>query len=134
MTSMKIAQFSGPPLTSSSPSKTLPRLSPWTSDLPPPNDNNQLKEIIIQGWLLYVIRSFLQVGFRFQHQLTNLVCLSFDFFSFSWSLTIWFFVTLYSCVWSCLKISLNVFYLWLFTILASTHFAINLFLKHNLKM
>ena len=49
---------------------------------------NQLKESIIQGWLLYIIRTFLQVSFRFQYQSINLVWLSFDFFSFSWSLTI----------------------------------------------
>ena len=59
----------------------------------------------------------LQVGFRFQYQLINLVWLSFDFFSFSWSLTICFFVALYSCVCSCPKISWNVFYLWLSTFL-----------------
>ena len=41
---------------------------------------NQLKENIIQGWLSYVIKSFLQVGFRFQYQPINLVWLSFDFF------------------------------------------------------
>ena len=44
-------------------------------------------------------------------QLINLVCLSFDFFSFSCSLTIYFFVVLYSCVCSYSKISRNVFYL-----------------------
>ena len=38
---------------------------------------NQLKENIIQEWLLYVIRSFLQVGFRFQYQSINLVWFSF---------------------------------------------------------
>ena len=72
---------------------------------------NQLRGNIIQEWLLHVIRSFLQVGFRFQYQLIYLVWLSFDFFSFSWSLTIYFFVALYSCVCSCPKISRNVFYL-----------------------
>ena len=51
---------------------------------------NKLKEDIIQGWLLYVIRSLLQLGFRFQYQLINLVWLSFDFFSFSWSLYLFF--------------------------------------------
>ena len=45
----------------------------------------QLKENIIQGWLLYVIRSFPQVVFRFQYQLINLVWLSIDLFLFSWS-------------------------------------------------
>ena len=34
---------------------------------------NQLKEDIIQGGLLYVIRSFLRVGFCFKYQLINLV-------------------------------------------------------------
>ena len=44
---------------------------------------NQLKGNVILGWLLYVITSFLQVGFRFQYQLNNLVWLSVDFFPFS---------------------------------------------------
>ena len=70
---------------------------------------NQLKENIIQGWLLYVMRSFFQEGFCFQYQLINLVWLSFDFFSLSWSLIICFFVTLYSCVCSCPEISRNVY-------------------------
>ena len=54
---------------------------------PPPLQmiTNQSKENIIQGWLLYVIRSSLQVGFCFQYQLINLVWLSIEFFSFSWS-------------------------------------------------
>ena len=72
---------------------------------------NQFKENIIQRWLLYVIRSFIQVRFRFQYQFINLVWLSFDFFSFSWSLIICFLVALYSWVCSCPKISRNVFYL-----------------------
>ena len=69
-------------------------LCPSTSKiLPPPLINslqmitNHLKENIIQGWLLYVIRTFLQVGFRCQYQTINLVWLFFDFFSFSWSHT-----------------------------------------------
>ena len=88
---------------------------PWSSfkqTLPAFSIINQLKENIIQGWLLYVIRSFLLVGFRLQYQLINLAWLSFDFFSFSWSITIYFFVVLYSCVCSCPKISQNVFYLY----------------------
>ena len=44
--------------------------------------NNQLKESTIQGWLLYVIRSFLQVDFCFYHQ-RILSESSLDFFSFS---------------------------------------------------
>ena len=121
MTSMKIVQFSRSPtplvhlcpkffhpLDFGRPIQRIPPLQMITS---------QLKENIIQGWLLYVIRSFLQVGFRFQYQLINLVWLSFDFFSFSWSLTICFFVALYSCLCSCPKISRNIFYLQLFTFL-----------------
>ena len=46
---------------------------------------NQLKGNIILRWLLYIIRSFLQVRSRFLYQLINLVCLSIDFFSFNWS-------------------------------------------------
>ena len=43
------------------------------SPLPPLQKiTNQLKENIIQGWLLLVIGSSLQVGFRFQHQFINL--------------------------------------------------------------
>ena len=91
-------------------SKILPSPWPWTSNFklasPPSTPSpqmiiNQLKENIIQEWLLYVIRSFLQVGFPFQYQLINLVELSFDLFPFSWSPTICFFVPLYSCVCSC---------------------------------
>ena len=48
---------------------------------------NQLKENIIQGWLLYIIRFFLQFGFCSQYQLINLVWLSIEFFPFSWSQT-----------------------------------------------
>ena len=46
---------------------------------------NQLKENIIQRWLLYVMRSFLKVGFCFHYQLSNLVWLFIDFFPFTWS-------------------------------------------------
>ena len=121
MTSMKIVQFSRSPtplvhlhpkffhpLDFGRPIQRIPPLQMITI---------QLKENIIQGWLLYVISSFLQVGFRFQYQLINLLWLSFGFFSFSWSLTICFFVALYSCLCSCPKISRNIFYLQLFTFL-----------------
>ena len=96
-------------------SNILPPPLPWTSNFkrtlhPLYMLTNQLKENIIQGWLLYVIKSFLQVGFCFQYQLINLAWLSFGFFSFSWSLIICFFVALYSCVCSCPKIPQNVFY------------------------
>ena len=93
---------------------------------------NQLKENIIQGWLLHVIRYFLQVGFRFNYQRINLVWLFFDFSLFS--LTICFSVASYSCVGSCPKILPNVFYLYLFTflvlILQSTFSHFNIFSIH----
>ena len=92
---------------------------------------NRLKEVIIQGLLLYVIRSFLQVGVRFQYQFINLARLSFDLFSFSWSLTICFFVALYFCVCSCPKVLKCP--LFIIIHIFSTHFAINLFYLHNLK-
>ena len=64
-----------------------------SNEFPPPfplqmitNQLKEFKENIIQGWRLYVIRSFLQVNFRFQYQLINLVWFTFEFFSFSWSL------------------------------------------------
>ena len=118
MTSMNIVQFSRPPtsLVHLQPKFFHPPDlgRPISIDRPPPPlqiITNRLKENITQGRLLYVIRSFLQVGFRFQYQLINLIRLSFEFFSFSSSLTVYFFVTLYSCVYSCPKISRNVFYL-----------------------
>ena len=117
MTSMKIVQFSRPHhhLLCPSTSKILPPPWPWTSNFKQsrlsPSDNQSIWKTIIQGWLLYVIRSFLQVGFRFKYQLINVVWLFFDFISSEWSLTIWFVVPLYSCVCSCPKISRNVFYL-----------------------
>ena len=46
---------------------------------------NQLKGNIILGWLLCIIRSFLQVRSRFECQLINPVWLSIDFLSFNWS-------------------------------------------------
>ena len=58
---------------------------------------------------IYIIKSFLQVVFRFQYQFINLVWLSFDFFSFSLTLTIYFFVALYPYVCSYPKMSWNAF-------------------------
>ena len=81
----------------------------------------QLKENIIQGWLLYVIRTFFKVGFRFQYQLINLDWLSFEFFSFNWSLIISFLVDLYSWMRNCPKIEQNILYSHF-----STHFAIKI--------
>ena len=45
---------------------------------------NQLKGNIILRWLLYIIRSFLQVHSRFEYQLINPVWLSIDLW-FNWS-------------------------------------------------
>ena len=136
MTSMKIFHFSRPP----TPFVHLrPKFfhpfdlgRPISNDSPLQMITNQLKEKIIQGWLLYVIRSFLQVGFRFQYQPINLVWLSFDFFSFSWSLTISFFVVLWSCVCKYPKMSRDK-YIFICIHIFSTHFAINLLYLHNLK-
>ena len=114
MTSMKTVQFLRPPIPFI---HSHPKFSttPLTLDIkfqlnPPPSPNVFLYS-------------------TFHYQLINLACFSLDFFSFSWSLTICFFVALYSCVWSCPKISRNVFHLYIF----GTYFAISLFYLHNLK-
>ena len=143
MTSMKITQCSRPPPHPSC-LPTSKILSPLDLGRPISNKpfqmiTNQLKVNIIQGWLLYVIRSFLQFGFRFQYQLIDLFWLSIDFFciylkqissKLNWTHTMYFFVALYSCVWSCPKISRNAFFKEVFF---STHFAFNLFYFHNFK-
>ena len=60
---------------------------PISNQLPLPLQiiTNQLTENLIQGWLLHIIRSFLQVGFCSQYQLINLAWLSIDSYPFSWS-------------------------------------------------
>ena len=86
---------------------------------------NRLKENIIQGWPLYVIRSFLQIGFRFQYQLINLAKLFFDLFSFSWSLIIcfsWFYALVYWVVQKYHEICFIYSYSHLILILQSTCF------------
>ena len=90
---------------------------------------NLLKENIIQGWLLYVIRSFFQVSFRFQYQLINLVWLSIDVFPFSWNLTICFFCGLMK-----LSKSITKWLLYINIQIFSTHFSINRFNLHDLKI
>ena len=127
--SIKIIQFSIPPPTLSiyvqnfSILLTLdvlfqmkPPLSKWYQSI---KRKHNLRMAIIcyqvlpSGRLSFSVstRSFLQVDFRFLYQLINLVWLSFDFFSFSWCLTICFFVALHSCMRSCPKILRNIFYL-----------------------
>ena len=71
-------------------------------------------EVILKGWYTDDVHENCQV-FKtlhppyFQYQLIYFVWLSSDFFWFSWSLTIYFFVALYSFVCSCPEISPNVF-------------------------
>ena len=113
----KLSNFQVPPPPCQFTSKIFPLPWSWTSNFkwthpPLQMKTNRLKENIIEGWLLCVIGSFLQIGFRFHYQLINLVWLSFDFFSFSCSLTFCFFVDLYSCVCSCPKISRNVSFIY----------------------
>ena len=124
MTSLKIVQISRLPtrlsiyVQTSATSLTLDVQFQMNPPFPPLQMiTNQLKYNIIQVWLLYVIKSFLQVDFRIHYQLINLVWLFSLFFSFNLSLTICFWWILYSCVCSCPKLSRNVFYLQLFTFL-----------------
>ena len=89
------------------------------SNEPPPTFQmitNQFKKSIIQGWLLYAIRSFFQVGFRFQYKLINRVWLP-GFILLS--------VQLCKSIPKCL--------LFIIIHISSTHFAINLFYLHNMK-
>ena len=132
MMSMKIVQFSIPP----------PPLCPSTSKIPPPpwpwTSNfrrapslqmivNPLNENSFQGWLLYVIRSFLQVGFRFPYQPINLVWISFE--------DSLLYLLLRGFILLCVQLSENIKKCLLLKIIHifSTHFAINLFYLHNLK-
>ena len=91
---------------------------------------NQLKANIVQGWLLYVIRSILQVGFRFRNQLINLI---------NWLLFIqlkYHYLIFRGFILLCVQLPKNITKCLLFTSIHifSTHFAINLFYLHNLKM
>ena len=127
MKSMKIVQFSRPasPLCPCT-YKIFPPFCLWGSNfkrMPPLQIiTNQLKVNIIKGWLLYVIKSFIQVGFRFH----SLILSGFPLTSFH---PLWFlfikphylpFLGLYSCMCSCPKILQNVFYLQLFIFLVLT--------------
>ena len=72
MTSMKIVLFSRPPAPLVHLHQTffypIKLWRPIPNETPPLQMiNNQLKENIIQGWLLYVTRSFFQVSFCFQY-------------------------------------------------------------------
>ena len=90
MTSMKIVQFSRHPtlLTQLRPKffHPLDLGRPISNDpLLSLTDNQQIKRKDNPRMTLYVIKSFLQVGFRFQYQLITLVWLPIDFFWFRWS-------------------------------------------------
>ena len=100
-------------------SKLIP--PPWRpiSNDPPPflqMITNQLKENIIQRWLLYVTKSFLQVSFHFQYQLINLAWLFFTSFHLA-EASLSAFLWLYTFVCNCPKMLRNIFYIWLFTFL-----------------
>ena len=145
MTSMKITQCSRPPPHTPclATSKILPPSWSWMSNFEQtlPNDNQSIKRKHNPRMTIVCcqVRSFLQVGFCFQYQLTDLVWLSINSFciylkqissKLNWTRTMYFFVALYSCVWSCPKISRNAFFKEVFF---STHFAFNLFYFHNFK-
>ena len=91
---------------------------------------NQLKANIVQGWLLYVIRSILQVGFRFKNRLINLI---------NWLLFIqlkYHYLIFRGFILLCVQLSKNItkYLLFISIHIFSTHFAINLLYLHNLKM
>ena len=85
MTSMKIAQFSGRSTTFAHLRPTFFHLfdlgPPVSNELPLQMINNQLKENIIQRWILYVIRSYLQVGLFF-FSINSLILSGFPLTSF----------------------------------------------------
>ena len=96
-----------------------------------PNDNQSTKIKYNPRMTIYVIRSFLQVDFRCQYHLINLFRLSFDFFSFSWSVIICFFVA-YTLVCAIVQKYHEISFIYIYSHF-STHFVINLFYLHNLK-
>ena len=95
----KLSNLQDPHPPCPSASQIFPLAWPWTSNFKRTNQSiktNQSKETIIQGWLLYLIRSFLNFDFRFQYQL-SILCIflltSFhlaevSLFAFSWLYTL----------------------------------------------
>ena len=86
---LKIVQFSRLPLPCPSTSKIPPPCWPWMSNFkrknPPPSSplqmiTNELKEYIIQGWLLYVIRPSFRSVFVFS--INSLILSGFPLTSF----------------------------------------------------
>ena len=102
---------------------------PISNKTPFPNDNQSTKRKHNPRMTIICYQVFF-LGL-FQYQLINLVWLSFDFFSFSCSCTIYFFVALYSRVCNCPKIHEMSFIIIIH--IFSTHFAISLFYLHKLK-
>ena len=105
--------FKTPHRSCPSASKILPPLWLWMCNFkwttPLQIITSQLKENIIQGWLIcYQVLS--SGSLSFSVSIHNLVWLSFNFFAFIWSLTICFFVASYSCVCSCAKIQMSFIY------------------------
>ena len=131
----KLSNFQEPPPPCPSLSKILQSPWPWMLDIQFIANLIhslqmiicQLKENIIHRWILSkCYQVLLHVGFHFQYQLINLIWLSFDFFSFSWSLTICYFVALYSCVSSCQLCSIiHIFSTYLLCLCACSHKKIN---------
>ena len=114
-------------------------LPPPTSLFLSPNDNQSISVKRKHNPRMTIIyyQAFLQVGFRFHYQPINLVWLSFDFFSFSWSFTIispssWFYTLVYTVVQKYQEM-LFIYNYSQFYYFFSTHFAINLFYLHNLE-
>ena len=113
-------------------SKILPPLWPWMCNFkwttPLQIITSQLKENIIQGWLLYAIKSFLQVGYRFQYQfiilsgfpLTSLHLSEASLFAFLWLHTL-----------VCAVVQRSKCLLFIIIYSFSTQFAINLFYLQN---
>ena len=94
-------------------SSTPLTLNPLDVPSPPSrsrNDNQSIKKIY-NPRMTIICHHVLPSGWLSFSVSTHLIWLSFDFFSFSWSLTICLFVALYSCVCSYPNISRNVFYL-----------------------
>ena len=113
-----------PPLSiyvqNSSTSLTLDVQFQPTPTLTSPNDNQLIKRKYNPRWLLYVIRSFLQVGFRFQYQF---ILLKLHYLLFRGFMLF------------CVQLSKNITKYLLFIIIhiIGTYFAISLFYLHNLK-
>ena len=93
---------------------------PWTSNFKrtlsrphpsSPNDNQSIKRKHNPRMNIICYQVIPSGRFSFSLSHINLIWLSFDFFSFNRSLTIWCFVALYSCVCNCQLRSIIHFYI-----------------------